>query len=406
MTEEQNNQTEQRDRNALMVQKAAMVTDEQWPKERIRSLMFTVTPEGAKPEQVAALITFCTAYDLNPWLKEAWLAEMGGKLQIVTGRDAILKVCRSDPKYQGHSSGIVRTGDEFKKIQDGDTITVQHESNPFEDSATAKVIGSFCVVHYEGRPDVYVDLTENDMKSLLQKDTYRNHPVAMWLKQAVLTAHRLVSNISGMYEPQEFLDEEEQNAADAAHAADATRGGIDSLKERMAGTSGVETPDEPEEAEFEVVEGAEKPSDAAEEPNTEEVEHGPPEDDSGAGEAPEEAPDEEPEDAPVPEEEDGDAPETSKPVEESGADKKKKLLAGLHAAWGELFREFGFKVKANVRDDALHNYFNVKSLKQLEDRRLKTMRDGLNDKSKGGGCEQASKWLLDQQKLGTFDEEK
>lgn len=256
------------------MQLAAGLDERDWPVERIKALYHSVAPEGATVAQVAALLTVCAAYDLNPWLKEVWLADIknNGSLEVLTGRDAILKSAEKFDYYLGYYAQVVREGDEFEAVREGDRVDVTH----VEKSWDGEIIGSYCVVHLDGRPDILLRLTKKEMQGYMNKDAYKKNPVDMWTKSAVLKAHRLAVRISGLYEPDEFLTEEESRELEGQEVADMTADKTSSLKERIAARRKAGA----EDAQYEVVDEEEPegdPSESQEEPQEAEGEEEPPE---------------------------------------------------------------------------------------------------------------------------------
>jgi hypothetical protein len=242
---------------AERIRNAALLPPEVWNDDRIKAIKEMYAPKAKNFGQLAAFMSMAHKYDLAPETGEIWLADMGQQgIRPVTGRDAILKVARRDPKYQGHESGVVHKSDLFKIIRTESKIVVEHTITGFGDRGPLE--GGYSIVRYEGRPDVMVLRAWDDYKHLHGKDNWLRYGESMLETRCIAEAHRRVVNITGLYVEGEFAEDEE--AARSAESARATGGRIEALKEEIEAHGSTE---EPEEGEFELVEE----SDAPEEPS-------------------------------------------------------------------------------------------------------------------------------------------
>lgn len=243
---------------ALTVRRAANLSADKWTDERIAVVKRTVAPDDAGPAEVAMFLAVASRYDLDPFAKEIWLAKDKGRLIILTGKDSILKVARSNPGYLGHESGVVYSKDTFKAVHKDGNVTVLHQIDGFD---RGEIVGAYCLARKEGHPPVLVLRKWSDYSHLHHKDNWKNYPEDMLLSRVLTAAHRMLYNISGMYTPEE-VDSGEAHETLASHEVAAkTKGRLDDLRERVqerfkAGVT--EEKPEPEsevvDAEFEVVE--------------------------------------------------------------------------------------------------------------------------------------------------------
>lgn len=219
------NESKQGSEYALTVRKAAGLTAEDWPDERIGAVARTVAPAEASSAEIAMFLTVAHRYQLDPFLKQIWLAKDKGKLIILTGRDSFIAVAERDPGYQGFDSGIVYSKDAFRVVRDGGDITVHHEIVGFD---RGEIIGAFCVAYHESRRPVLVLREWKDYKHLQGKDNWKNYGPDMVETRCITAALRRQYTISGIYSEAEFVDGE--LLPDAERMAGATKSRMEGLR--------------------------------------------------------------------------------------------------------------------------------------------------------------------------------
>ncbi len=232
---------------ALMVRRAANLP-ESWTDERIAVVKRTVAPEEAGPAEVAMFLAVCAHYDLDPFVREAWLVKDKGRLIIVTGRDSFLKVARRDERYRGFEADVVHAKDTFKAVHQNGEVIVVHEINGFD---RGELLGAYCVARQEGRPAILITRRFDQYKHLHHKENWKNYPADMLLARVITAAHRLGYNISGLYTPEEIDNGEAHEELAGHEVAQKTRQRLEELKaDLMAGAP----PAEAEDADYEIVE--------------------------------------------------------------------------------------------------------------------------------------------------------
>lgn len=195
---------------ALLVRRAGNLPDDQWNDDRIAAIKSTCTPAGTTNAQFAIFLATAHKYDLNPLTREIWLASMNGKLVVVTGRDAFVKVMNNQPDFEGMITGTVYETDEYATERQGDKVVILHKTIGF---SRGRLIGAFCVLRRRGKPDILVQRTIEQFKHLSGKDVWKNYPDDMLTTRCIVSAARQAYNLAGL---------EEQTAAEdvAANAPD------------------------------------------------------------------------------------------------------------------------------------------------------------------------------------------
>lgn len=240
---------------ALTVQRAANLDPAIWNAERIAVVKRTVAPESAGPAELAMFLAVCGRYGLDPFAKEAWLVDDRGRLIIVTGRDAIVKVARRDEKYAGMEADVVFSNDTFRAVRKDGSVRVEHAIEGWD---RGDLVGAYCVVHKDGQPSQLIMRTLEDYKHLENKQNWKNYPQDMLLSRVITAAHRLMYNISGMYTPEEIEGGEAEQTLQSHEVAAKTRERLDALKSDLANGNGRVV-----DADFEVVDEGKKGEPAA-----------------------------------------------------------------------------------------------------------------------------------------------
>lgn len=230
------------------VQRASGVDPEKWTLERIDAIGRMITRDvPAQIHEIATFVQVADRYQLDPFLGEIWMAKDKGKIIILTGRDAILKVARRDSTYLGYRSGLVHENDEFAlDVQQDGSIVLAHKVTGIK---RGPLIGAYCVVYMEGRPPVWVIRELADYQHLSHKDNWKNYTPDMLETRVIAAAHRRAVNITALYTREEFVGGELEREGDGSERD------LEGLRNRLAGNGAADqAPDEIEEAEFEVVE--------------------------------------------------------------------------------------------------------------------------------------------------------
>lgn len=225
---------------ALVTRKAAQLPEEEWPDERIGAVYRTCAPPNTTRAQFAIFLATCHKYQLNPLTREIWLANMSGKIMVVTGRDAFVKVMNREPDFRGLISGVVYAKDEFATERNGDQVVVRHKVVGFDRGMR---LGGFAVVKRENKPDIIVLRRWDDFKHLQNKDSWKNYPDDMLETRCIVSAARKAYNLAGL-EESTAAEEVNDNAnapvgtSNATQAIAGTVDTADALRERLKNARG------------------------------------------------------------------------------------------------------------------------------------------------------------------------
>lgn len=244
---------------AVMVRRAAGLADQQWTDERIAVIHRTIAPEGAGAAEVAMFLAVADRYQLDPFAKEIWLAKDKGRIIILTGRDAIVKVGRSNPDYRGYEADVVYSKDAFQAKHEDGEITIRHEIPGFD---RGQLLGAYCLVRKQGHPPMLVMRRWDQYQHLHHKDNWKNYGEDMLLSRVITAAHRLLYNISGMYTPEEMESGEAAQNLASHEVAEKTKGRLEQLKQKLSAQPEDDPADDVREVDFEIVQ-EEKPKQEA-----------------------------------------------------------------------------------------------------------------------------------------------
>lgn len=195
---------------ALMIREGANLPEEQWRDARIAAVFGQLPKqirELPKEQMFASAIQFfgtAQRYDLDPMQGEifGWWDKKRGQMVVMVGRDGLLKVSTRDDNILGVSSDVVREGDEFLKVQDGDRVTVKHTSEPF---SAGKVIGAYALIRMRDSADVFVARRKDQYEHLSWKDNWKTNPDEMLETRVISFALRKSTPLlSGVYTEGDF----------------------------------------------------------------------------------------------------------------------------------------------------------------------------------------------------------
>jgi hypothetical protein len=204
---------------AVIIREAANLPPEIWKDSRIAAIQKAVAPRGAGIAELAIFFATAARYDLDPMMGEIWLADMQGKLRVVTGRDSYIKVASREPGYKGIISGVVYANDKFAVKREGDEVKVLHQVEGFDRGARK---GAYCVGYHEGRPPVLILRGWADFASLHNKPTWKAHPDDMLETRCIVSCLKRMYNIAGIDLPDQEPTPEELAAAAGREAGQAT----------------------------------------------------------------------------------------------------------------------------------------------------------------------------------------
>ena len=189
--------------NNNIVVPAPIEPEKKWTSEQINTIRNTVAPK-ANDNELKMFLSIAANYDLDPFLREIWCVDMGGRNVITTSRDGYLKIANRNPNYDGMSSDVVRAGDNFVKI--GDDVKHSYGTNN-----RGPIIGAYAIVHRKDRSHpVYCFAPFSEYNK--GKNSWAQYPSAMILKVAETMALKRAFSISGLVTEEEIGTGEEQKS--------------------------------------------------------------------------------------------------------------------------------------------------------------------------------------------------
>lgn len=218
---------------------AADLPVEQYPDRYLGTIIRMAVPAEASFSQAAAFLGVCRRYDLNPVLKEAWLALTDDGPQVITSRDVFERKAREQPTYRGQQQGIVMPGEScviWRDPDDPQVVKVDHRMELGGDPGEGKPHAAYCIVYDEVRPPFVAVRYLKDYEHLLGKKNWRKNPKDMLAARVSKIAHKAMYDLmQGTYTADELDDF--AGATDASSSLDAGRAAMsqaDDLKRRMA----------------------------------------------------------------------------------------------------------------------------------------------------------------------------
>ena len=219
-----------------IVRRAANLPEGQWLDDRIRAIRATVVPAGASLAQFSVFMATAAKYDLDPLVGEIWLADVQGRMLVLTGRNTFLKIAQRQRDYAGLSAGVVYAKDKFSAHREGDRVVVDHLISGFDRGA---LVGAWCVVRVTGKPDIYIQREMSKFSHLQGKDNWKKYPDDMIENRAIVAALRRAYNLSGLLEKSEAEDPMIEGPAAVSTGAEKDRAlagtleGADALRRRL-----------------------------------------------------------------------------------------------------------------------------------------------------------------------------
>ncbi|MBR2208101.1 MAG: recombinase RecT [Synergistaceae bacterium] len=170
-----------------------------WTKDQINTIKNTVAV-GANDSELKMFLNIAAKYELDPFLREIWFANMGSRNTIMTGRDGYLKIANRDPNFDGMKSDVVHAGDKF--IKDGDDV--KHAYNMIN---RGPIVGAYAIVFRKDRKHpTYCFAPYNEYNKGV--NVWRQYPSAMIVKVAETMALKRAFSISGLVTEEEIGDGE------------------------------------------------------------------------------------------------------------------------------------------------------------------------------------------------------
>ena len=185
-----------------------------WTVDQINTIKNTVAI-GANDNELKMFLTIAAKYELDPFLREIWFANMGNRNVIMTGRDGYLKIANRDPNFDGMKSDVVHAGDKF--IKEGDDV--KHAYNM---QNRGPIVGAYAIVYRKDRShSIYCFAPFNEYNKGV--NIWRQYPSAMIAKVAETMALKRAFSISGLVTEEEIGDGEITKDSTVAKSIDMQR---------------------------------------------------------------------------------------------------------------------------------------------------------------------------------------
>src|SRR3954468_15481053 len=164
-------------------------------KEVIETIKQTVA-RGATDAQLQMFLVLAGRYNLDPFLREIWCAQIGGQMTVLTSRDGYLKIAQRDPNFDGIVSATVCENDVFEI--DPIAPQVKHAFG----AKRGRIIGAYAACfHKQRRPVVCFAPLEEYRKDT---PTWKTYPSAMIVKVAEALSLKRQFGISGLVTAEEI----------------------------------------------------------------------------------------------------------------------------------------------------------------------------------------------------------
>ena len=190
-----------------------------WTRTQIDTIRNTVAV-GANDNELSMFLNIAAKYELDPFLREIWFANMGNRNTIMTGRDGYLKIANRDPNFDGMKSDVIHANDRF--LKDGDDI--KHAYNMQNRGA---IVGAYAIVYRKDRTHptfCYAPFSEYNKGG---RGVWGQYPSAMIIKVAETMALKRAFSISGL------VTEEEIGNGEAVRSSTIKKAGEVQQKNRL-----------------------------------------------------------------------------------------------------------------------------------------------------------------------------
>ena len=159
------------------------------------NLIRRMCAKDATDEEFMLFLEICSAYNLNPLLREIWFVKFKGREpSIFTSRDGYLKIAHASGKLDGIESRVIEDSN-GKPLKATCTVWRKDMSHPFTSEVKFNE-------HYNPN-----------------SDAWRKYPSAMLIKVAEVFALRRAFAISGLVTREEYSSEGEINTNESVKAS-------------------------------------------------------------------------------------------------------------------------------------------------------------------------------------------
>ncbi len=218
--------------SAALIVRAARLPEEDWPVERMTTLLRTCIPKDATVADVAAFLAVAVRYELDPLVGQIFLMSTSQGMRIGIERDGFIALAARHPGYQGVQAGVVCKGDEFHMIVTSQGIQLDHEISMGE---RGDVVGAYCIAHHQDWPPLAIYRPADYYAHLRQdhrKQPWKVYYLDMYENRVIAAALRRRYPIGALYLPEEF-ESVELGPGLSRRVESATRDRTEALKDRL-----------------------------------------------------------------------------------------------------------------------------------------------------------------------------
>lgn len=126
----------------------------EWDAGQINLIKATVA-KGASDGQLGMFLELCARYQLDPFAKQIWCANMGGGFTIMVSRDGLLALADRHNDFEGMDGDIVRSEDTFVKEHGPEGVAIKHVVEDGDIEKRGEIVGAWAVVFRRGRRPTY-----------------------------------------------------------------------------------------------------------------------------------------------------------------------------------------------------------------------------------------------------------
>ena len=190
-------------------------SENSWTLEQIQTIKNTVAI-GANDSELSMFLSIASKYELDPFLREIWFANMGNRNVIMTGRDGYLKIANRNPNFDGITGDVVHANDKF--IKEGDIV-----KHAYTGQDRGVIIGAYAIVYRKDRAHPIFCFAPFNEYNKGGRGVWGQYPSAMILKVAESMALKRAFSISGLVTEEEISDIEAARENPASLQADIKR---------------------------------------------------------------------------------------------------------------------------------------------------------------------------------------
>jgi hypothetical protein len=219
------------------VRRSGNLPGARWTDEAIQTIARTIAPKASASE-LAMFLAICQRYDLDPLVRECWLAKDERDNPIViTGRDSMTTIANRQPDFGGLTVMLVYEADSYEvhRQQDG-RIEVRHVRRGFP---AGDPIGGWALLERTGKLPAFVERRWEDYRYLHGKANWKKDARGMFETRLYTAVMRRAYTLAGLYTTAEWDGAVLDAESGTESLAERTRQRMAGLRERMAGSAPV-----------------------------------------------------------------------------------------------------------------------------------------------------------------------